>query len=156
MKRLKKFLLYALAIIAFWIVSDILIYVAVNSTYVQIDTKVEASLPQITIQESKATLVNGFVKGNINNNTDNTIDEEYVKIDLYSARNIKMGTKYVKIENLAPNQNQYFEMWHRYTDVDYAVLTIVDNVENVPEEELISQEEATYLVIGTVLFLYFL
>ena len=156
MKRLKKFLLYALAIAAFWIFSDLLIYVAVNSTYVHIDTKVETSFPEITIEDSKATFVNGFVKGSIKNNTDSAISEKYVKIDLYSPRNSKMGTKYVKIENLEPNQYQNFEMWHKYTDVDYAIITTVDNVENVPEEEFLSQEEATYLIVGTVFILYFL
>ena len=156
MKRLKKFLLYALAIAAFWIFSDLLIYVAVNSTYVHIDTKVETSFPEITIEDSKATFVNGFVKGSIKNNTDSAISEKYVKIDLYSPRNSKMGTKYVKIENLEPNQYQNFEMWHQYTDVDYAIITTVDNVENVPEEEFLSQEEATYLIVGTVFILYFL
>ena len=156
MKRLKKFLLYALIIVAFWIFSDILIYVAVNSTYVHIDAKVETNSPEVIIEDSKATLVNGFVKGCIKNNTDSIIYEKYVKIDLYSPRNVKMGTKYVKIENLEPNQYQNFEMWHKYTDVDYAIITTVDNAENVPEEEFLSQEEATYLIVGTVLILYFL
>ena len=156
MKRLKKFLLYALAIVAFWIVSDLLIYVAVNSTYVHIDTKVETSFPEITIEDSKATFVNGFVKGSIKTNTDSAISEKDVKIDLYSPRNSKMGTKYVKIENLEPSAYQEFEMWYKFTDVDYATVTVVEDIQNASEEEFISQETASYLVVGTLLLLYFI
>ena len=41
-------------------------------------------------------------------------------------------------------------MWYKFTDVDYA------NIENAMEEEFLSQETATYLVLGTVLVLYFI
>ena len=156
MKRLKTFLIYALLIIAFWIFSDILIYVSINSTYAHTDTRVYTNSPEIIIGESKATYVNGFVKGSIKNNTDNIINDKYLKIDLYSARDVKLGTKYVKIQNLEPNKYQNFEMWYKFTDVEYANISVVENINNVTEEEFLSQKTATYLVLGTVLVLYFL
>ena len=156
MARLKKFLLYAIMIAAFWIFSDILIYVSINSTYANIHTRVYTNFPEIIIGESKATYVNGFVKGSIKNNTDNIINDKYLKIDLYSARDVKLGTKYVKIDNLEVDKYQEFEMWHKFTDVEYANIIVVDNIDDSVEEEFISEKAATSLVLGTVLVLYFL
>ena len=156
MKRLKKFLIYALTIAAFWIFSDILIYLSINSSYTNVDTKVYVNLPEIIVGESRATYVNGFVKGSIKNNTEGIINDKYLKIELYSARDIKLGTKYVKIENLEPSKYQEFEMWYKFTDVDYANITVTDNIDNASEEEFLSQKTATYLVLGTLLVLYFI
>lgn len=156
MAKMKKILIYVLLIIAFWLFSDIVIFLSINSSYTSIDTKIFINTPEIIIGESKATYVNGFVKGSIKNNTDGIINDKYLKIELYSARDVKLGTKYVKIENLDINKYQQFEMWYKFTDVDYANITVTDNIENASEEEFLSQETATYLVLGTVLVLYFL
>lgn len=156
MKRMKTFLTYAIIIAAFWLFSDILIYIAVNGSYAHVDSKVYTTSPEIIIGESKATYVNGFVKGGIKNNTSEIINDKYLKIDLYSARDVKLGTKYVKIENLEPSKYQNFEMWYKFTDVDYANITVTDNIDNASEEEFISQETATYIVLGTLLVLYFI
>ena len=156
MKRLKTFLLYALIIAGFWIFSDIIIYVAINGTYTNVNAKIYTDSPEIIIGESKATYINGYIKGGIKNNTQGIINEKYVKIDLYSARDVKLGTKYIKIENLEPNNYQEFEMWYKFTDVDYATISITDDIKNTSEEEFLSQKTATYLVIGTLLILYFI
>ena len=96
MARLKKFLLYALVIAAFWLFSDILIYLSLNTTYANVDAKVYTNSLEIIVGESKATYVNGFIKGSIKNNTNGIIKDKYLKIDLYSPRNVNLGTKYIK------------------------------------------------------------
>ena len=88
-------------------------------------------MPQVIVTENKATYVNGYVKGSIKNNTVGILNNMYLKIDMYSSRDVNLGTKYVKINNLNSNEIQDFEMWYQYTDVDYVELTIVDEVPNV-------------------------
>lgn len=156
MARMKKFFLYAFLIAAFWIFSDILIYLSINSSYANVEARVFAISPEISVGESKATYVSGFIKGNIKNNTDTIMNNKYLKIELYSKRDVKLGTKYVKIENLEAGKNQNFEMWYKFTDVEYANITVTDSIENVAEEEFLSQKTTTYLVIGTLLVLYFI
>lgn len=156
MANLKKYLLYVLVIAAFWIFSDILIYLSINSSYTKVDAKVYTNSPEIIIGESKATYVNGVAKGSIKNNTGDIINDKYLKIELYSARDVKLGTKYVKIENLEVDKYQDFEMWYKFTDVDYANITMTDNVDNTTEEEFLSQETTSALVLGTLLVLYFI
>lgn len=156
MAKLKKYLLYVILIVAFWIFSDILIYLSINSSYANVDTKVYSISPEITVGESKATYVNGFVKGIIRNNTDSIINNKYLKIELYSPRDVKLGTKYIKIENLDVNKYKEFEMWYKFTDVEYANVTVTDNVENASEEEFLSQKTTTTLILGTLIVLYFI
>ena len=156
MARMKRFLLYAVLIAAFWLFSDILIYISINSTYKHTEARVYANSPQIIVGESKATYLNGFIKGSIRNNTDSIINNKYLKIELYSPRDVKLGTKYVKIDNLDINNYQEFEMWYKFTDVEYANITVTDNVQNASEEEFLSQKVATYIVVGALLVLYFI
>ena len=75
---------------------------------------------------------------------------------MYSARDVKLGTKYVKIENLEVGKYQNFEMWYKFSDVDYANITVTDNIYNSTEEEFLSQETKSALILGTLLVLYFI
>lgn len=154
MKRLKTFLIYALLIAALWIFSDIVIFLSINGTYKPMDTKVYVNTPEVTISESKATYVNGYVKGSIKNNSKDTIDELYLKIDMYSARDVNLGTKYVKIDNLKTNQSQEFDMGYKLTDVNYVKISTTDNVENVTLDQFESQELNFYFLVGTLMFIY--
>ena len=156
MKRLKTFLKYALCIAVFWFLSDFLIYMGINGTYKAIETRTMIESPNINVAEAKATYVNGYVKGNIYNNTDNSINDKFVKMDFYSKRNVNLGTKYVKIENLESKKTQDFEMWFKYTDVNYCNISIVDSAENVTQEAFLSQETKYYMVLGFLFTLYFL
>ena len=156
MKRMKKFLIYALLVAALWIFSDIVIFLTINGTYKPKEAKVYVSSPEIIITENKATYVNCVIKGTIRNNTQETINNKYLRIDMYSARNVKLGTKYVKIDNLQQNRNQEFEIGYQFTDVNYTIVTMVDNAENVSEEELASQNIGFYLIFGKLMFLYFM
>lgn len=156
MKRLKTFFIYALVIAAFWFLSDILIYLAINGTYKPIETKVIAEVPNVNVAESKATLVNGYVKGNIYNNSNKTINNKYVKMDFYSQRDVYLGTKYVKIENLEEGKTTNFEMWFKFENVEYCNITITDDTTNSTEEQFLSEETKFAIVVGTLLVLYFI
>ena len=78
MSRLKTFAKYAIWIILFWILSDILIYYGVNSTYKNLKIKNEVP-SQVTIKNAEATKVNGRIKGTIFNNAENKLTKQYIK-----------------------------------------------------------------------------
>jgi len=156
MKRLKKFSIYVLLIAAFWIVSDIIIYLSINGTYNDKETKVYISSPKVIVEESKATSINGYIKENIKNNTQEIITDKYLKIDMYSARDVNLGTKYVKIDSLQSNESQEFEMWYEFSNVDYAILTTTNEDVNIGESEFSSRKITIYLLFGKLMMLYFL
>lgn len=155
MDRMKTFGLYALCVILFFIFSNVMINVAIKATYMQIgaDIILQDNL-KIELDDAKATYVNGYVEGSIKNTGANT-ENTYIKIDLYSKRDILLGTKYVKVENLKQNEERDFRMGFKFTDVDHCKVEMVKNIdeENVTEEQFTSTEMRFAVLITTVIFL---
>ena len=155
MKRMKTFFTYALLIAAFWIFSNMIIFLSINGIYKPKATKIYISSPQVTIEASNGTYVNGYVKGSIKNNTEEILKDVYLKIDLYSPRDMNLGPKYVKIDNLAKNETQDFEMWYEFTDVDCVKISTTTDVQNVDDEAFISKEIRMYWLYAKLIYLFF-
>ena len=125
MSRLKTFAKYAIWIILFWILSDILIYYGVNSTYKNL--KIKNEIPsQVTIKNAEATKVNGRIKGTIANKEDSNMSGKYLKIDLYSDSGNLLATEYEDIGNLRVNEVKSFETYFKMQDVKQYEVNIVD------------------------------
>ena len=152
MARMKTFLIYALCVVAFFIFSQIMIYFAIHTTYHTKAYEVKASVP-ITA-EVQATSVNGVVRGNILNNTQETIENQYLQIDFYSKQNNLLGTKYVPISQLEVGNEQDYEMKFNLSKVDHVVLDIVDTIpETVAQEQIKSDPEMQFAVLVSALVL---
>jgi len=156
MKRMKTFLIYALLIIGFWIFSNIMINVIINGTYKTKRCEVYISSPEVIITENKATYVNGVVKGTIKNNTKDIINNKYLKIDMYTKRDVNVGTRYVAIENLQPNESKDFEMWYELTNVDYVIITTTEDGKEINESNTISYKLKFYVLAYKLLSFYFM
>lgn len=131
MDRVKTFAKYAMWIILFWILSDILIYFGINSTYKDISQKSEIS-NQIIVDNAEATKVNGRIKGTITNNEENNISGKYLKVNLYADSGNLLGTNFLEIGNLETNQTKEFETYFKIQDVKSYDIGIVD--EKVEED----------------------
>ena len=125
MSRLKTFAKYAIWIILFWILSDILIYYGVNSTYKNL--KIKNEIPsQVAIKNAEATKVNGRIKGTIANKEDSDMSGKYLKIDLYSDNGNLLATEYEEIGNLRTNEVKNFETYFKMQDVKEYDISVVD------------------------------
>ena len=156
MERMKVFLKYVIIIALFWVFSNLIIYVSINGTYKHINVQIPTNIPKIIIKDSKATRINGYVKGSIKNNTNDIINKKYLKIECYSERNIKLGTKYVTIENLEPNKEKEFEMYFKFSNVNYVIISSRDNPTDATEEEFLSEAVSPYIIVGTLICLFFI
>ena len=125
MSRLKTFAKYAIWIILFWILSDILIYYGVNSTYKDIKNKNEIP-SQVTIKNAEATKVNGRIKGTVANSEESDLSGKYLKIDLYANSGNLLATEYEEIGNLRTNEVKSFETYFKMQDVKEYTVSIVD------------------------------
>ena len=90
MSTLKRFGIYILMIIAFWIFSDILVNVGINSTYKDMN-KIGNVPTGIQVMQMQSTKVNGRIKLELNSKE---LSGKYIKIDLYSASGNILGTQY--------------------------------------------------------------
>lgn len=154
--RIKTFGLYALCVILFYIFSNIMIEIALKTTYDPIDIHIATPTGiEVKINEAKATYVNGYVGGTIINRNE-MLWKTYLKIDLYTKRNVCIGTKYVEFNHFMQDEIQHFRMGFQYTDVDYAMISMVDEVpEQLPKEVFESENLAGPMLIAAVIFLCF-
>ena len=126
MKRFKQLMIFAILGVLFIIFSEYLIRVGLRNTYKTISGEIKSASPQITVTEAKVTDVNGYVQGKIKNTSEEGIEKIYIKLELYSKRDIKLGDKFLEITNLNSNEEKDFEIKFKYSNVDYYIITCVN------------------------------
>ena len=120
MSTMKRFAKYLLWIVLFWILSDILIYVGINSTYKNMEKR--GMLPEgISVIQMQSTKVNGRMKIEI---TSEDLSGKYLKIDLYSASGNVLGTQYLEIGNVKTSKT--LETYFQISDIKSYEITVVD------------------------------
>lgn len=155
MDRMKTFLKYALWVIGFFILSEFLINVGLNSTYKDIERRDDNS--QVSIYQAQATLVNGRIKGIVTNSEPEQLNGKYICIDFYSKRDVFLGRKYIQVENLGENESKPFEAYFKLKDVEFYEVSIVDNkeegeIELIPKD--LSKPEVVVATIFTLLMFW--
>lgn len=149
MSTIKLFLKYALLIIVFAILSELLISASLQSSYKDIKRKDNTS--QVTISQAQATLVNGKIKGTIVDDRKDNLTGKYVKITLYSKRDNEVGKKYIPIETTDVNKTQDFSLYFEKQDVTSYDISIVNEKEG-GELELIPEEMTRAQIFVATLF----
>lgn len=152
---MKTFLKYALWVIGFFILSEFLINVGLNSTYKDIERRDANS--QVSIYQAQATLVNGRIKGIVTNSEPEELNGKYICIDFYSKRDVFLGKKYIQVENLGENESKPFEAYFKLKDVASYEVSIVDNkeegeIELIPKD--LSKPEVVVATIFTLLMFW--
>ena len=148
MARMKTFLIYALLVVGFFIFSEFIISVGLNSSYKDIERK--DNISQVEITEAKATLVNGKIKGIIKDNEVDKLTGKYVEIDLYSERDNMIGKRYVEINTTEVNREQEFHIYFEAEDVKSYSVAIVDEKQG-GELKIIPEEwTKTEIIVATI------
>ncbi len=127
MDRMKTFLKYAVWIILFFIFSELIINVGLNSSYKNM--KSIGEIEQVNIEQAQATLINGRIKGTIKNIGTENLNGKYLKIDIYSERGVYLGAKYYDITNLLREETQDFELYFKTEYAKYYKVSLVDEKE---------------------------
>ena len=150
MSTLKRLLKYIIWLVLFFIFSEFLINVGLASSYKPLERK--DSFEQVVIQDAESTLVNGKIIGTINNPAE--IDGKYLRIDIYSERNMLLGTRYIDLEKATSSQE--FKVFYELEDSTSYEISIVN--EKTDQELKIIPDEWTKpeIVLATALtFLIF-
>ena len=144
MDRMKTLFKYVLAVVVVYVISNILIWGLLKVSYRDIkEYTIDVPIAKITIDEAKASSRNGYIKGEINNITDQTIQNKYIKIELYSKRDVHLGTRYIKIENMLAYEIYKFEVNFDIGNVQKFNMTVTEQME---QEEL----NITDLIINSI------
>lgn len=144
MGRLKTFRKYLLLFVAFYIVSSIIAFFAIKTTYSDMSGNIpENEFLQINVDEAKSTMVNGYVTGTLKNKTEQEIKSKYVKMDFYSAKENKILTEYIKIDELAVGESKKFTVNFRGENIKSFNVIVTDEYTNEESEmHLINLKDA--------------
>lgn len=126
--------MYVLMGIGLFILSEFLINVGLNSNYKDIERKDENS--QIVVYQAEAAYSNGRIRGIIKDTEQ--INGKYLKVELYSKRDIVKARSYVEVKNNEEN-TQPFELLFKAQEVEYYKIDVVNEKEQeefkfIPED----------------------
>ncbi len=154
MDRMKTLAKYVIWLVLFYIFSNLMIYLNIESTYQNIGRK--DNLPQVTVYQAQATKVNGRIKGSIYNSEANKITNKYLRIDLYSERDVFLGSEYIDVSTMRDSETRNFEEYFKVQDVDYYEMKFVDEKEEGELPEMLKDLTKEQVIWGTFLtFLIF-
>lgn len=154
MDRMKTLAKYVIWLVLFYIFSNLMIYLNIESTYQNIGRK--DNLPQVTVYQAQATKVNGRIKGSIYNSEAHKITNKYLRIDLYSERDVFLGNKYIDVSTMRDSETRNFEEYFKVQDVDYYEMKFVDEKEEGELPEMLKDLTKEQVIWGTFLtFLIF-
>ncbi len=154
MSTLKQFAKYVIWIVLFWILSDILIYYGLNSTYKDIENKGD-NISQVTLSAAEATKVNGRIIGKITNTEESDLSGKYLKINLYAESGNLLATEYVEIGNLRANEVKSFESYFKMQDVKSYDINIVGEKEENSDGVFMTEDMTKMGVLALLTYMIF-
>lgn len=123
MNRIKTFAKYALMLIGFYILSNILIFFGINTNYDNLSVK--GTIPeQVNITTASATIVNGKVKGSLLDTYN--ISDKYIKFSFYTDNDSLACIKYLKVSEL---KDKEFSFYFKYNYITSYSVELVDVAE---------------------------
>lgn len=160
MARMKTFFIFAIIVVAFIVFSDFCIFATLKLTYKPFDQQIIATRDTyVTIQDGKRTYMNGYINGAIENKTNETITDTYLKFEFFSDRDNSLGAKYIRVDDLKSGEKRDFEVKYNIQDTSYYRVTEIaaNEAGDIPEEEFsMDLEISFYHVIAAMVILYFL
>jgi len=161
METLKKFRLYLLMFIGFFLLVTLLTNFLMRDDYKNTNYEIKEEIPVIAVTESKAAYSNGYIKGSVTNNTTEIIPLKYLQINLYDKDKVYLGSEYKELKNFYPQETINFDISYSYLNIDKVELSFVNEIpqkkgfnlfEGVDDETMaIAGPIGTLLVVATVL-----
>lgn len=130
MKRMKTFGMYLLWFVLLYMFVTVSAYGYIEASYKGIDgIIIKDDKMLITIDEAEATIVNGQIKGQIKNISQEDIGTKYIKIDLISKKGTLILTKYIEVDGLKAGEQKEFNLMFRAENIVKYQAQITDEAE---------------------------
>ena len=123
-RNLRRWLIWFILLFAFVTIGSIL---AIKSMYHDITSyEILSENPIVTVSEAKATNVNGYIKGEIRNESEEDVSNKYLCFMLCNENNDVIGTEYIEIGNLISGQTKTYELQFKRDNVDRFIVGLAD------------------------------
>lgn len=129
MDKMKKFFKLFLAFALLFVFSNLVISALLKNSYTKIkDYNIDVTVLYVDITEAKASNWNGNVKGVVKNNTEEVVENKYLKFNFMSKKDRLIGEKYVKIDRIEPGQLRNFEVDFDYDNIKTFKIELTDTM----------------------------
>lgn len=126
-RNLRRWLIWFILLFAFVTIGSIM---AIKTMYKDINIyAIQESSLDIKVNEAKATNVNGYIKGKIKNNYNETINGKYLCFLLYNENNDLKGTEYIEIGTLKTGETKSYELKFKKDNINrFCVLVTEEKI----------------------------
>ena len=122
--NLRRWLIWFILLFAFVTVGSIM---AIKTMYHDIKIyEIQETIPTITVNEAKATNVNGYIKGEVKNETDTDISNKKICFILFNENNENIGEEYLDIGNIQAGETKTYELKFKRNSVDRFIATVIE------------------------------
>ena len=128
MDTMKKFKVYFFIFLGFFILSTLLTNFLMRDDYKNINYEIKSNSLEIQVTECKAAYSNGYIKGNITNNTDELIPLRYLEINIYDKDGVYVGSEYKELKYFNPKETISFDIAYNYLNADTTVINLTDKI----------------------------
>ncbi len=129
MSRMKTFLKYLIILLLFYAFSNIMIDAFFKVSYTDMSGyNINVTQLYVDVTEAKSSKRNGYINGIVKNNTSSTVEKKYLKINMLSKNGNVLGTKYIEIDKIEPNQLRKFEVKFDYDNVKTFNIELTDTI----------------------------
>lgn len=123
-RNLRRYFIWFILLFAFVTIGSIL---AIKTMYNDISiVRIDNTTPTITVQEAKATNVNGYIKGELKNESENEINGKNLFFVLFDENLNLVGTEYIEIDTMSAGETKSYELKFKKDNVNSFFVTVVD------------------------------
>ena len=127
-RNLRRWLIWFILLFAFVTIGSIM---AVKTMYKDINAYGVRSGNNfnLTVNEAKATNVNGYIKGTIKNVGENELDGGYICAMLFDENYELKGTEYLDVGTIRPDETKNYELKFKRDNIKhFYLLTVSDEI----------------------------
>ncbi len=127
-RNLRRYFIWFILLFAFVTIGSIL---AIKTMYHNIAIiEIDSTTPTVTVQEAKATNVNGYIKGELKNESENEISGKSLFFVLFDENLNLVGTEYIEIDTMLAGETKSYELKFKKDNVNSFFVTVVDAENN--------------------------
>ena len=97
--------------VGFFLLVTLLTNFLMRNDYKNTNYEIKVENPVIAVTECKSAYGNGYIKGNVTNNTEKIINLKYLQINLYNKDNVYLGSEYKELKKFYPKETNSFKLF---------------------------------------------
>ena len=127
MDRMKTFFIYFLLFVGLFLVSNMLENGLIYDMYEKINGKINNNYGiEVINNDSRATNVNGFMNLSVINGVNSSLENRYLKLDLYNKQDLLALTEYIDLNGLNQNEKKDFNLKFNANNIERYEASVVN------------------------------